>query len=826
MHTDRQEKGNEFRKYLLHNIMYIYLKMFNCCCCFFVVVVFCFSDLRFIQHILQKLVYIFCNKLDHANIQLIEPLERFRKEQIGRAKEEKKKFDKETERICALYEAHLKISPKKKDTALQEADAQLEHELRNFREMSLGYVSRLQEVNEKKKFEFVEIMLAFMYGQSTFFHNGHDTFNDYRGYLTDLQYKLQTTRDRFDVTRQEAEDLKNKTIKKFNSGDLHKEMYARQGYLLVHDRRKAGVLGPTWVKHYCMYTKENKILTMIPYNQTQGKLNANTDTLVVKSCVRKPTESSERRFLFEITGHDRSQTITLQSITEDDRKQWLEVMEGREPIYMESSELVSQNEGVTAMNETGIEFVRKCLEGIEKRGLTDQGVYRIAGVSSKFNKLLQVGIDAKQLEKLDLSSENSIWEVKTITSAMKQYFRTLSEPIYTFKLHNDFVHAIKLDTHAKKVSRLQELLKQLPANNYMVLNRLMYHLKMVASNSDKNLMQASNLAVVLGPTLMRPKEETMAAIMSIKFQSIVIETMIQEYDQLFKEGPPESMLAKPASPNIPPSPGGDRSCKYRAPDPPSRPAIRPRSKIDSELSPRPDTISISSNESISPNNSIKRDSGRQNSKNGSYTNHNHYSEVDKYPRFRPPVPTGPKPNIAGGSIKRWKNVLVRPEEFLNKSYDDSNDDIDDLNDVFEYEEFKYDNRYAETVAPFTSPFGTNTEENSVNDTKSRRESYAMALDSRITSTDLGSVQNTKPVRPKPSNRKPRLSDNGPPIIPRRKEWKARTLYTCVAENDAELSFNAGAIITNVRSSTEEGWLIGMLNGKTGLIPENYCEKIE
>jgi len=30
----------------------------------------------------------------------------------------------------------------------------------------------------------------------------------------------------------------------------------------------------------------------------------------------------------------------------------------------------------------------------------------------------------------------------------------------------------------------------------------------------------------------------------------------------------------------------------------------------------------------------------------------------------------------------------------------------------------------------------------------------------------------------------------------------------------------------VKSSTEEGWLIGTLNGKSGLIPENYCEKIE
>ena len=34
-----------------------------------------------------------------------------------------------------------------------------------------------------------------------------------------------------------------------------------------------GSLGTnTWNKHFCMYTKENKILTMIPYTQTQGRL--------------------------------------------------------------------------------------------------------------------------------------------------------------------------------------------------------------------------------------------------------------------------------------------------------------------------------------------------------------------------------------------------------------------------------------------------------------------------------------------------------------------------------------------------------------------------
>ena len=54
----------------------------------------------------------------------------------------------------------------------------------------------------------------------------------------------------------------------------------------------------------------------------------------------------------------------------------------------------------------------------------------------------------------------------------------------------------------------------------------------VASKSDKNLMTISNLGVCFGPTLLRPEEETMAAIMDIKFCNVVVEIMIENYDQV------------------------------------------------------------------------------------------------------------------------------------------------------------------------------------------------------------------------------------------------------------------------------------------------------
>ena len=41
-------------------------------------------------------------------------------------------------------------------------------------------------------------------------------------------------------------------------------------------------------------------------------------------------------------------------------------------------------------------------------------------------------------------------------------------------------------------------------------------------------MKASNLGVVFGPTLMRPERESVATIVDIKYQNIVVEVMILE----------------------------------------------------------------------------------------------------------------------------------------------------------------------------------------------------------------------------------------------------------------------------------------------------------
>lgn len=57
----------------------------------------------------------------------------------------------------------------------------------------------------------------------------------------------------------------------------------------------------------------------------------------------------------------------------------------------------------------------------------------------------------------------------------------------------------------------------------------------VAAHSKQNLMTVANLGVVFGPTLMRPQEDTVAAIMDLKFQNIVVEILIEQNEKVKNE---------------------------------------------------------------------------------------------------------------------------------------------------------------------------------------------------------------------------------------------------------------------------------------------------
>ncbi|PIO37359.1 hypothetical protein AB205_0036530 [Aquarana catesbeiana] len=108
----------------------------------------------------------------------------------------------------------------------------------------------------------------------------------------------------------------------------------------------------------------------------------------------------------------------------------------------------------------------------------------------------------------------------------------LSEPVMTYKLHRELVSAAKSENLDYRLGAIHCLVYSLPDNHREMLELIIRHLSRVCEYSKENLMSTSNMGVIFGPTLMRAQEDTVAAMMNIKFQNIVVELLIEHCDKV------------------------------------------------------------------------------------------------------------------------------------------------------------------------------------------------------------------------------------------------------------------------------------------------------
>ncbi|GAB5577274.1 oligophrenin-1 isoform X1 [Prionailurus iriomotensis] len=732
--------------------------------------------------------------IQNANDVLIAPLEKFRKEQIGAAKphvmeDGKKKFDKESEKYYSILEKHLNLSAKKKESHLQEADTLIDREHQNFYEASLEYVFKIQEVQEKKKFEFVEP------GLFTFYHEGYELAQEFAPYKQQLQFNLQNTRNNFESTRQEVERLMQR-MKSANQDYRPPSQWTMEGYLYVQEKRN-------------------------------GLVTGSPEMFKLKSCIRRKTDSIDKRFCFDIEVVERHGIITLQAFSEANRKLWLEAMDGKEPIYTLPA-IISKKEEMY-LNEAGFNFVRKCIQAVETRGITILGLYRIGGVNSKVQKLMNTTFSPKSPPDIDIDIE--LWDNKTITSGLKNYLRCLAEPLMTYKLHKDFIVAVKSDDQNYRVEAVHALVHKLPEKNREMLDILIKHLVKVSLHSQQNLMTVSNLGVIFGPTLMRAQEETVAAMMNIKFQNIVVEILIEHYEKIFHTAPDPSIpLPQPQSRS------GSRRTRAICLSTGSR---KPRGRYTPCLA-EPDSDSYSSSPDSTPMGSIESLSSHSSEQNSTT------KSASCQPREKSggiPWIVSPSPSNGQKSLGLW---TTSPESSSKEDATKTDAESD-----------------CQSVASVTSPgdgsppidlvkkgpYGLSglkrTSASSLRSISAAEgnKSYCGSIQSL---TSVGSKEMPKappnPDLPPKMCRRLRLdtaSSNGyqrPGSVVAAKAQlfenvgslkldssgrQAKAMYSCKAEHSHELSFPQGAIFSNVYPSVEPGWLKATYEGKTGLVPENY-----
>lgn len=173
-------------------------------------------------------------------------------------------------------------------------------------------------------------------------------------------------------------------------------------------------------------------------------------------------------------------------------------------------------------------FVEKCVRAVEKRGLDIDGLYRVSGNLAVIQKLRYKA----DHEELDL--EDGQWEdVHVITGALKLFFRELPEPLFPYSHFNDFITAIRIPDYKTKLSHIYKLVKSLPPVNHDTMQLLFGHLQRVIQFGEDNRMTVQNVAIVFGPTLLRPETETANITMHMVFQNQIVELILNEYNRIF-----------------------------------------------------------------------------------------------------------------------------------------------------------------------------------------------------------------------------------------------------------------------------------------------------
>ncbi|XP_054405494.1 N-chimaerin isoform X6 [Pongo abelii] len=175
--------------------------------------------------------------------------------------------------------------------------------------------------------------------------------------------------------------------------------------------------------------------------------------------------------------------------------------------------------------------VDMCIREIESRGLNSEGLYRVSGFSDLIEDV-KMAFD-RDGEKADISV-NMYEDINIITGALKLYFRDLPIPLITYDAYPKFIESAKIMDLDEQLETLHEALKLLPPAHCETLRYLMAHLKRVTLHEKENLMNAENLGIVFGPTLMRsPELDAMAALNDIRYQRLVVELLIKNEDILF-----------------------------------------------------------------------------------------------------------------------------------------------------------------------------------------------------------------------------------------------------------------------------------------------------
>ncbi|KAG6813956.1 hypothetical protein H0H92_005211 [Tricholoma furcatifolium] len=182
--------------------------------------------------------------------------------------------------------------------------------------------------------------------------------------------------------------------------------------------------------------------------------------------------------------------------------------------------------------------VAKCGGYLKAKATEVPGTFRINGSARRTRDLQDIFERSPEFgRKLNWAME--IYTTHDIATVFRRYLTHMPEPVIPYDMYHSFRDPLarpKYNT-SDVIATYQELIKQMPQQNEHLLLYVLDLLSVFALKSQKNLMTASNLAVIFRPGLIsHPNHETSPQ--EFELSQNVLQFLIEHQDHFMLDIPP------------------------------------------------------------------------------------------------------------------------------------------------------------------------------------------------------------------------------------------------------------------------------------------------
>ncbi|CAL8405272.1 unnamed protein product [Arctogadus glacialis] len=175
-------------------------------------------------------------------------------------------------------------------------------------------------------------------------------------------------------------------------------------------------------------------------------------------------------------------------------------------------------------------LVESCIRYINLHGLQHQGIFRVSGSQVEVNDIknsFERGNDP-------LIDEESSRDINSVAGVLKLYFRGLENPVFPTDRFNDLISCVRMENLYERAQCIRKIMLGVPRATLVVIRYLFAFLNHLSQYSDENMMDAGNLAIVFGPTLL-PTPDTLDQVACQAHVNEVIKTVILHHDNIFPD---------------------------------------------------------------------------------------------------------------------------------------------------------------------------------------------------------------------------------------------------------------------------------------------------